>query len=65
MVEWLEERRRGRVVRERGAVVEWLEQLDYGEKSRRKVVSSRLGSAMRRLENSISRPSSEWAPFSN
>ena len=36
-----------------GVVVEWLERLDYGAESRRKVVSSRLGSAMRRLENSV------------
>ena len=48
----------------RGAVVEWLEQLDYGAESRLKVVSSRLGFAMRRLENSLCRPSSEWVPFS-
>ena len=27
--------------------VEWLEQLDYGAESRRKVMSSRLGFAMR------------------
>ena len=37
----------------RGAVVEWLEQLDYGTESRRKVVSSRLGFTMLRLENSL------------
>ena len=49
----------------RSAVVEWFEQLDYGAESRRKVVSSRLGFAMRRLENSLCRPSSEWVPFSN
>ena len=36
----------------RGAVVEWLERLGYGAKSRRKVVNSSLGFAMRRLENS-------------
>ena len=28
-------------------MVEWLEQLDYGAESRRNVVSSRLGFAMR------------------
>ena len=49
----------------RGAVVEWLERLGYGAESRRKVVSSRLGFAMRRLENSICQPSSKWEPFSN
>ena len=32
-----------------GAVVEWLERLDYGAERRCKVVSSRLGFAMRRL----------------
>ena len=46
-------------------MVEWLEQLEYGTESRRKVVSSRLGFAMRRLENSLCRPSSDWVPFSN
>ena len=50
---------------ERGAVIEWLEQLDYVAESRPKVVSSRLGFAMRRLENSLCRPSGEWVPFSN
>ena len=34
-------------------VVEWLELLDYVAESRRKVVSSRLDFAMRRLENSV------------
>ena len=34
-------------------MVEWLEWLDYGAEGRRKVVSSRLGFAMRRLENSV------------
>ena len=38
----------------RGIVVEWLERDDYGAESRRKVVSSRLDFAMRRLENSVS-----------
>ena len=49
----------------RGVVVEWLEQLDYDTESRRKVVSSRLGCAMRRLENSLCQLSSKWVPFSN
>ena len=49
----------------KGAMVEWLEQLDYGAESRRKVVSSRLGFAIWRLEISLCRPSSEWVPFSN
>ena len=49
----------------RGAVVEWLERLGYGTGSRRKVMSSRLGFAMRRLENSLCKPSSERVPFSN
>ena len=53
------------LIYKRGAVVEWSEQLDYGTESRRKVVSSRQGFAMRRLENSLCRPSSEWVPFSN
>ena len=48
---------------QRGAVVEWLEQLDYREVGRRKVVSSRLGFAMHRLENFLFRPSSEWVPY--
>ena len=34
-------------------MVEWLEHLDYGAESRRKVVSSRLSFAVRRLENSV------------
>ena len=46
-------------------MIEFLEQLDYGAASRRKVVSSRLGFAMRQLENSLCRPSSEWIPFVN
>ena len=37
---------------------ESLERLDYDAESRRKVVSSRLGFAMRRLENSLCQPSS-------
>ena len=49
----------------RGVVVEWLERLDYGAESRRKVVNSRLGFAMRQLENSLCQPSSKWVPFSN
>ena len=31
--------------------------------SHRKVASSRLGFAMRRLENSLCHPSSKWVPF--
>ena len=46
-------------------MAEWLERLDYGAESRRKVVSPRLDFAMRRLENSLCRPSSKWVPFSN
>ena len=38
----------------RDAVVEWLETLGYGAESRRKVVRSKLGFAIRRLENYIS-----------
>ena len=34
-------------------MVEWLKRLGYGAENRRKVVSSRLGFAMRRLENSL------------
>ena len=34
-------------------MVEWLEWLGYGAESRRKVMSSRLGFAMQRLENSV------------
>ena len=44
-------------------MVEWLEQLDYGAESCCKVVSSRLGFAMRQLENFCS--SSKWVPLSN
>ena len=33
---------------------EWLERLDYGAESHRKVVSSRLGFAMRRLRKTLS-----------
>ena len=36
----------------------------YGAESRRKVVSSRFGFAMRRLENSVN-PAAKWASFSN
>ena len=42
------------IVLERGTVVECLKQLGYGAESRRKFVSSRLGFAMRQLENSLS-----------
>ena len=52
------------VKRVRGAVVEWLEQLGYGAESRR-IACSRLGCAMRRLENSLCQPSRKWVPFSN
>ena len=44
-------------------MIEWLEWLDYGAESRRKVLSSRLGFAMRRLENSVNQSSSKWVPF--
>ena len=37
----------------RGAVVKWLEWLGYGAESRKRVVSLRLGLAMRQLENSV------------
>ena len=50
---------------ERSAVVEWLERPSYGAESRIKVVSSSLGFAMRRLENSLCQPSSKWTPFTN
>ena len=46
-------------------MVEWLKQHDYGAESRRNFVSLRLGFAMRRLKNSLCRPSSEWVLFSN
>ena len=46
-------------------MVEWLERLGYGAESRHKVVCSRLGTAMQRLENSLCQPSSKWIPFSN
>ena len=55
---------RGAVV-ERGAMVEWSESLDCGAECRRKVVNSRLGFAMRRLENYLCQPSSRWVPLSN
>ena len=49
----------------RGAMVEWLERLEYDAESRRKVVSLSLGSAIRRLELSLSlcQSSSKWVPF--
>ena len=47
----------------RGAVVEWLEWLGYGAESRRKVASSALGFAIRRLEICLFQPSSKWVPF--
>ena len=48
----------------RGVIVKWLELLN-GAGTRHKVVSSRLGFAMRQLENSLCQPSSKWVPFSN
>ena len=48
-----------------GAVVEWLERFGYGAEKRRKVVSSRLGFAIRRLESSLCQPNSKWVPSSN
>ena len=44
-------------------VAEWYEPLGYDVESRRKVVSSRLVFAMRRLENSFCQPSSKWVSF--
>ena len=49
------ERRRGRVVR---AAWLWCRKSPYR-------VSSRLGCAMRRPENSLCQPSRKWVPFSN
>ena len=49
----------------RGAVVEWLERCGYGAESRRKVVSSRLGFAIRLWENFFCQPSSKWVTFAN
>ena len=49
----------------RGAVVEWLEWLGYCAESHRKVASSRLTVAIRRLEKSLCQPSSKWVPSSN
>ena len=49
----------------KGAVVEWLEQLGYGAEKRRKVVSSMLGFAIRRLERSLCQLNSKWVPSSN
>ena len=43
-------------------MVKWLEQLGYDAESSHKVVSSRLGFAIRPLENSC-QPSSKWVPF--
>ena len=40
-----------------------LEWLGYGAESRGKVVSLRLGFAMRQLENFLCQPSSKWVPF--
>ena len=41
-------------------MVEWLKRLDYSTESRRKVVSSKLGFAMRRLENSVNLAVNEY-----
>ena len=49
------ERRRGRVVR---AARLWCRKSPYR-------VSSRLGCALGRLENSLCQPSRKWVPFSN
>ena len=46
-------------------MAERLGRLDYGAESHRKVVSLRLGFTMRRLQNSLCQPSSEWVPFLN
>ena len=51
-------------------VIEWLERLGYGAESRRKVVSSRLGFAIRWLENSLSahqyrKNSKNWDTWNN
>ena len=50
---------------ERNSVVEWLETLDYGAESRRRVMSLNPGFAIRRLEISLYPPSSKWVPTSN
>ena len=47
-----------------GAIVELLERLGYGAESRCKVMSSRLGFPMQRLENCLCQPSSKWVLFS-
>ena len=49
----------------RGAVVERLERRGYSTDSRRKVVSSRLGFAIRLRKNFLGQPSSKWVTFSN
>ena len=48
-------------------MVEWLQRLNYSAESSCKVVSSRLGFAIRLLKNSLSQPNSKWVPkaFSN
>lgn len=48
---------------EKGAIVEWLKTLGCGAESRRKVVTTRLGFAIRQLENC--QPSRKWISFSN
>ena len=49
----------------RVAIVWWLERLGIGAESHRKVGSSRLGFAIRRLENSLYQSSSKEVHFSN
>ena len=44
-------------------MVKWLERFDYDAESRRKVMSLRLGFAMRRLENSLCQLSSSVSFF--
>ena len=48
----------------RGAVAERLQGLGYGAESRQ-IVSSRLGFAIKLLENFLCKPSSKWETFSN
>ena len=52
-------------IEKRSAVVEWLECLSYGAESRRNVVSSKLGFAMRQLENFVCQPNSKCESFLN
>ena len=46
-------------------MIEWLERIGYGAESSRKVVSSRLGFAIRRLENSLYQHRGKKVYFSN